>query len=86
MHLALRSHLSNQGEEPCWGLKLCSLSLKTVWRLAGAGSWIGSADGLQPSVSEEPFYTSGQNAQFTVINGVYQPIISMTVGCLTFHL
>lgn len=32
------------------------------------------------SVSEEPFYVSGQNSQFTVINGVYQPIIPMTVS------
>ncbi len=41
-------------------------------------------EGLKPSDSEQPFYTSGQNAQFTIINGVYQPIIPMTVGCLAF--
>ena len=39
-----------------------------------------TGDGWDPSVSEEPFYVSGQNSQFTVINGVYQPIISMTVS------
>ena len=30
-------------------------------------------------MSEEPFYVSGKNSQFTIINGVYQPIIQMTV-------
>ena len=53
---------------------------------AGAGAWKGvggvnsTGNSWDPSVSEEPFYTSGQSAQFTIINGVYQPIISMTVS------
>ena len=37
------------------------------------------------SVSPEPFYEKhdGLDSEFTIINGVYQPIISMTVraGC-----
>lgn len=33
-------------------------------------------------VSEEPFYTSGKNAQFAILDGVYQPAISMTVDWL----
>ena len=32
------------------------------------------------SVSQEPFYErAGEKSEFTIINGVYQPIISMTV-------
>ena len=32
------------------------------------------------SVSQEPFYERvGEKSEFTIINGVYQPIISMTV-------
>ncbi len=42
-----------------------------------------TGDGWDPSVSEEDFYVSGENSQFTIINGVYQPIISMTV-CLLY--
>ena len=55
---------------------------------AGAGNWTGvngdnsTGDDWAPSVSEEPFYVSGDNSQFTVINGVYQPIIQMTVRLL----
>lgn len=51
----------------------------------GTGSWVGSGgdnstgDDWDPTVSKEAFYVSGQNAQFTVINGVYSPIITMTV-------
>lgn len=52
---------------------------------AGAGNWTGvngdnsTGDGWDLSLSEEPFYVSGENSQFTVINGVYEPIIKMTV-------
>ena len=57
---------------------------------AGAGNWTGvngdnsTGDGWDPSVSEEEFYVSGENSQFTIINGVYQPILSMTVCILPF--
>ena len=56
---------------------------------AGAGNWTGvngdnsTGDDWAPSVSKEPFYVSGDNSQFTVINGVYQPIIQMTVRLLS---
>lgn len=43
-----------------------------------------TGDGWDPSVSEEEFYVSGENSQFTIINGVYQPILSMTVHILPF--
>lgn len=33
-----------------------------------------------PSVSPLPFYTSGMNAQFVLINGMYQPRINMQAG------
>ncbi|BDA44392.1 probable multicopper oxidase LPR1 homolog 3 at C-terminar half [Coccomyxa sp. Obi] len=52
----------------------------------GMGSWAGSGganstgDDWDPTVSQEAFYVSGQNAQFTVINGVYSPIITMKAG------
>ena len=58
-------------------------------RNAGAGNWTGvngdnsTGDDWAASVSEEPFYVSGDNSQFTVINGVYQPIIQMTVRPLS---
>ncbi|KAK9818823.1 hypothetical protein WJX74_006953 [Apatococcus lobatus] len=53
---------------------------------AGETTWldVGNADGAGnetgPSISTQPFYTSGQNAQFTIINGAYQPIIQMTAN------
>lgn len=52
---------------------------------AGTGLWAGSGganstgDDWDPTVTKEEFYTSGQNAQFTVINGVYSPTITMKV-------
>ena len=52
---------------------------------AGTTTWNNTGD-IGPdagvSVSEEPFYTSGVNALFTLVNGAYQPIISMDVSCL----
>ncbi len=53
---------------------------------AGQGNWTGingdnsTGDGWV-SVSQEPFYEKhdGLDSEFTIINGVYQPIISMTV-------
>lgn len=51
----------------------------------GVGSWAGAGganstgDDWSPTVTKEEFYVSGQNAQFTVINGVYSPTITMTV-------
>ena len=53
---------------------------------AGQGDWTGvngensTGDGWV-SVSQEPFYekNGGLDSEFTIINGVYQPIISMTV-------
>ena len=42
-----------------------------------------TGDDWAASVSQEPFYVSGDNSQFTVINGVYQPIIQMTVRLLS---
>ena len=52
---------------------------------AGRGDWTGvngensTGDGWV-SVSQEPFYErAAEKSEFTIINGVYQPIISMTV-------
>ena len=52
---------------------------------AGQGDWTGvngensTGDGWV-SVSQEPFYErAAEKSEFTIINGVYQPIISMTV-------
>ena len=39
-----------------------------------------TGDAWAPTVTEEPFYSSGENAEFTTINGVYDPILSMTVS------
>ncbi|EIE26107.1 hypothetical protein COCSUDRAFT_46497 [Coccomyxa subellipsoidea C-169] len=39
-----------------------------------------TGDDWEPTVTKEAFYTSGQNAQFTVINGVFSPIINMKAG------
>jgi hypothetical protein len=51
---------------------------------AGSASWQGVGgepgavgDGWDPTVTEEPFYTSGFNAEFVIINGVYDPVIAM---------
>jgi FtsP/CotA-like multicopper oxidase with cupredoxin domain len=51
----------------------------------GASSWVNETDltgtgtDLEP-VALLPLTTSGANAQFTLINGVYQPVIQMTAG------
>lgn len=50
---------------------------QTTW--VNAGSSDGTANETGPSISTQEFYTSGKNGQFTIINGAYQPIISMTV-------
>jgi hypothetical protein len=54
--------------------------------VAGTGSWQGvggansTGDDFDPTVSEDPFYVSGGNSsQFTIINGVYNPTLRMTV-------
>ncbi len=49
---------------------------------AGAGGENSTGDDWEPTVTKEAFYTSGQNAQFTVINGVFSPIINMKVSRL----
>lgn len=54
---------------------------------AGSGSWntTGDDDGTavdltDPVASEQPFYSSGPTGEFTLINGGYQPVVSLTVG------
>ena len=52
---------------------------------AGSGSWdtVGDEDGSSVGgmISKQPFYSSGPNAEFTMINGGYQPTINMEVLC-----
>ena len=50
----------------------------TTWVDVGNPEGAGNETG--PSISTQMFYTSGANAQFTIINGAYQPVIAMTVG------
>ena len=62
--------------------------------MVGNESWLGIGgeavpdlengtvgDGFDPpqTTTLEPWYTSGQNAEFTTINGAYSPVIAMTV-------
>ena len=62
--------------------------------VAGNESWLGvggepvadllngtTGDGFSPpqTTTLEPWYTSGQNAEWTTINGAYNPTIAMTV-------
>ncbi len=52
----------------------------------GESTWVnvgnpeGASNETGPSTSVQEFYTSGANAEFTMINGAYQPVIQMTVG------
>ena len=50
---------------------------QTTW--AKVGNPEGTSNETGPSISTQPFYTSGKNAQFTLVNGAYQPTIQMTV-------
>ena len=58
-----------------------------MMRKAGlsAGNWTnvgtenGTAFGLDTGVSLQPFYSSGPDAELTLVNGMYQPAIAMTV-------
>ena len=62
--------------------------------MAGNESWLGIGgepvadvlnatvgDGFDPpqTTTLEPWYTSGQNAEWTTLNGAYNPTIAMTV-------
>ncbi|KAK9818805.1 hypothetical protein WJX74_002226 [Apatococcus lobatus] len=51
---------------------------QTTW--AKVGNPEGTSNETGPSISTQPFYTSGANAQFTIINGAYQPTIQMTAN------
>ena len=73
-------HLSN-----VYRLLMCTL-LAVV---PGAGSWdtVGDENGsaVGDMISKQPFYSSGPDAEFTLINGGYQPVVDVQV-CLTIHL
>ena len=63
-------------------------------RGAFVGAWTGASwygvggDGSigngfnNPTITEEPFYSSGFNGEFILINGVYDPTIAMQARCL----
>ena len=60
------------------------------YAFAGSGTWgtngtTGDDDGsaadlVDPVISKQPFYSSGWNAEFTLINGGYQPIVAVKVS------
>ena len=59
----------------------CAGTLSTTWDHTGdTGPDSGNSSSLLP------FYTSGSNAQFSTINGAYQPVINMDVSFYAFVL
>ena len=69
------------------GLLPWPLHLRACSCCAGGGTWDnvgdenGTAAGAGTGISLQPFYTSGANGEFTLVNGAYQPTINMTVRC-----
>lgn len=52
-----------------------------TWHYVGGDDSVGND--FDPTITKEPFYSSGFNDEFVIINGVYNPTIAMQ-ACLPF--